>query len=143
MDRLATFPRHCGPLDVQILVERALRARAAKRWGGLHRVSLNETLVGAAKEDDMLPALDEALTALEQLDPEQAKIVESATLSALASRTPPMPSACLRRRSMRGRGCSESWVGAATMTPAQFQRVRELFEQALEKEPPDVGVWLD
>ena len=29
------------------------------------------------------------------------------------------------------------------MTPAQFQRVRELFEQALEAEPADVSAWLD
>jgi RNA polymerase sigma-70 factor (ECF subfamily) len=60
----------------QILVERARARGAAKRWGGLNRVSLNETLVGAAQEDDMLPALDEALSRLEELDPEQAKIVE-------------------------------------------------------------------
>src|SRR5687767_6142034 len=60
----------------QILVERARARGAAKRWGGLNRVSLNETLVGAAHEDEMLPALDEALTRLEQLDPEQAQIVE-------------------------------------------------------------------
>ena len=29
------------------------------------------------------------------------------------------------------------------MTPQQFQRVRELFEQALEAEPADLAVWLD
>jgi RNA polymerase sigma factor (sigma-70 family) len=37
---------------------------------------LSETLVGAALEDAMLPALDEALGRLEQIDPEQARIVE-------------------------------------------------------------------
>jgi RNA polymerase sigma factor (TIGR02999 family) len=60
----------------QILVERARARGAQKRWAGMDRVSLNESLVGAAHEDAMLPALDEALTRLEQLDPEQAKIVE-------------------------------------------------------------------
>src|SRR3954467_14255710 len=60
----------------QILVERARARGAAKRWAGLDRVTLSETLVGARHEDAMLPALDEALTRLEQLDPEQARIVD-------------------------------------------------------------------
>ena len=60
----------------QILVERARARGAQKRWAGIERVSLTESLVRAANEDAMLPALDEALTRLEALDPEQAKIVE-------------------------------------------------------------------
>ena len=42
----------------------------------MNRVTLSETLVGAAHEDAMLPALDEALSRLEQIDPEQARLVE-------------------------------------------------------------------
>ncbi len=60
----------------QILVERARARGAQKRWAGLNRVSLTESLVQATAEDVMLPALDEALTRLEQVDPEQARIVE-------------------------------------------------------------------
>jgi RNA polymerase sigma factor (TIGR02999 family) len=60
----------------QILVDRARARGAQKRWAGLDRVSLAESLVGAAHEDEMLPALDEALSRLEQIDPEQARIVE-------------------------------------------------------------------
>ncbi len=60
----------------QILVDRARSRGAQKRWAGLDRVSLTESLVGARAEDDMLPALDEALTRLEAIDPEQARIVE-------------------------------------------------------------------
>jgi RNA polymerase sigma-70 factor (ECF subfamily) len=60
----------------QILVERARARGAVKRWGGLDRVSLMESLVAAAAEDAMLPALDEALTRLEAIDPEQARIIE-------------------------------------------------------------------
>jgi RNA polymerase sigma-70 factor, ECF subfamily len=60
----------------QILVERARARGAQKRWAGLDRVSLTDSLVRAANEDAMLPALDEALARLEQLDPEQARIVE-------------------------------------------------------------------
>jgi len=42
-------------------------------------VSLTESLVGRGRqgaEDELLPALDEALTRLEQIDPEQARLVE-------------------------------------------------------------------
>jgi RNA polymerase sigma factor (TIGR02999 family) len=60
----------------QILVEHARARGAQKRWAGMDRVSLAESLIQAANEDAMLPALDEALTRLEALDPEQAKIVE-------------------------------------------------------------------
>jgi RNA polymerase sigma factor (TIGR02999 family) len=60
----------------QILVERARARGAQKRWAALDRVSLRASLVAAANEDVMLPALDEALTRLEQLDSEQARIVE-------------------------------------------------------------------
>jgi len=60
----------------QILVERARARGAQKRWGALDRVSLCESLAHAAHEDAMLPALDDALTRLEEIDPEQARIVE-------------------------------------------------------------------
>jgi RNA polymerase sigma factor (TIGR02999 family) len=60
----------------QILVERARARGAQKRWGALDRASLRESLVGAAVQDDLLPALDEALARLELLDAEQARIVE-------------------------------------------------------------------
>jgi RNA polymerase sigma factor (TIGR02999 family) len=60
----------------QILVERARARGAQKRWGGMDRVSVTESLAAAVNEDAMLPALDEALTRLERLDPEQARIVE-------------------------------------------------------------------
>lgn len=63
----------------QILVERARARGAQKRWGGLDRVSLIDSLIGAVApggEETMLPALDEALTRLETIDPEQARIVE-------------------------------------------------------------------
>ena len=60
----------------QILVERARARGAQKRWAGLNRVTLSETLIGAQLEDAMLPALDEALDRLEAIDPEQARIVE-------------------------------------------------------------------
>jgi RNA polymerase sigma factor (TIGR02999 family) len=60
----------------QILVERARARGAQKRWAGLNRVSLSDSLAIAADPETMLPALDEALTRLEAIDPEQARIVE-------------------------------------------------------------------
>jgi RNA polymerase sigma factor (TIGR02999 family) len=60
----------------QILVERARARGAQKRWAGLDRVTLTDALAAAGTNDAILPALDEALERLEQIDPEQARIVE-------------------------------------------------------------------
>ena len=60
----------------QILIERARARGAQKRWGALNRVSITDSLQLAADPECMLPSLDEAIDRLEQLDPEQAKIVE-------------------------------------------------------------------
>src|SRR5256884_812712 len=60
----------------QILVDRARARGAQKRWADLDRVTLSASLAAATDPECMLPAIDEALTRLEQLDPEQAKIVE-------------------------------------------------------------------
>jgi RNA polymerase sigma factor (TIGR02999 family) len=60
----------------QLLIERARARGAQKRWGALDRVTLSESLVQGHGGDAMLPALDEALTRLEQIDPEQARLVE-------------------------------------------------------------------
>jgi RNA polymerase sigma-70 factor, ECF subfamily len=60
----------------QILVERARARGAQKRWAGLDRVSLTDSIAMASDQVSMLPALDDALTRLEQIDPEQARIVE-------------------------------------------------------------------
>lgn len=60
----------------QILVERARARGAQKRWAALDRVTLTDALAVAAHEDAMLPALDEAMERLEQVDPELARLVE-------------------------------------------------------------------
>ena len=60
----------------QILVDRARARGTHKRWGGLNRVALSDTLIAAAVEDAMLPALDEALGRLEKIDPEQVRMIE-------------------------------------------------------------------
>src|SRR3954462_4634951 len=60
----------------QILVERARARGAQKRWAGLDRVSMTDALAVAADPAGMLPALDDALNRLDEIDPEQARIVE-------------------------------------------------------------------
>jgi RNA polymerase sigma factor (TIGR02999 family) len=60
----------------QILVERARARNAQKRGGGAARVTFDEGLAAAPIPPVDLPALDEALTRLAALDPQQARIVE-------------------------------------------------------------------
>jgi RNA polymerase sigma factor (TIGR02999 family) len=60
----------------QILVQRARARRAAKRGGAPQRVTLGEAHGGSAEPEIDVLALDEALSRLEALDPEQARIVE-------------------------------------------------------------------
>ncbi len=60
----------------QILVERARARGAQKRWAALDRVTLTDALAVAAHEEAMLPALDEAMERLEQVDAELARIVD-------------------------------------------------------------------
>jgi RNA polymerase sigma factor (TIGR02999 family) len=60
----------------QILVERARSRGAQKRWAGMDRVTLTDMIAQGQPGDAMLPALDEALDRLEQIDPEQARIIE-------------------------------------------------------------------
>jgi len=60
----------------QILVQRARARKAAKRGGAPDRVTLDEGLVAAEPPGVDVLALDEALTRLAALDPEQARIVE-------------------------------------------------------------------
>jgi RNA polymerase sigma factor (TIGR02999 family) len=62
----------------QILVERARARNAAKRGGGLHRITLDDAVAPAPLDEAGVDvdALDEALTRLATLDPQQARLVE-------------------------------------------------------------------
>ena len=60
----------------QILIERARARGAQKRGGAQPRVTLDEAIVAGAERSIDLLALDEALDRLEQLDPDQARLVE-------------------------------------------------------------------
>src|SRR5690349_14985648 len=86
----------------QILVERARARGAQKRWAGLNRVSLSDSLAVAADPEAMLPALDEALERLAAIDAEQARIVELRFFAGLsieeAAEAMAMSPATLKRR---------------------------------------------
>ncbi len=60
----------------QVLVEAARRRQALKRGGDVHFVTLNEENHPTAVTAAEMIALDEALTALEKLEPRQAELVE-------------------------------------------------------------------
>jgi len=59
-----------------ILVDAARARRAHKRGGGAFKVSLDQALDVSQESDESLLALDEALEALAQLAPRQARVVE-------------------------------------------------------------------
>lgn len=60
----------------RILLERARRRAATKRGGRVQQVNLDEVPdIGSARAREVI-ALDDALTALEQLDPRKARVVE-------------------------------------------------------------------
>jgi RNA polymerase sigma factor (TIGR02999 family) len=60
----------------RILVEHARRHHAAKRGGDKLQVTLDDALELSTERDLDLVALDESLTALHALDPQQSRIVE-------------------------------------------------------------------
>ena len=60
----------------RILVEHARKHQAIKRGGGAHKVPLDAMHRVTVREEVDLIALDQALTALSELDPRQGRIVE-------------------------------------------------------------------
>lgn len=60
----------------RILVDHARAHTAGKRGGAAEKLSLDDALVASQDKSRELVAIDEALKALEQLDPLKAKIVE-------------------------------------------------------------------
>lgn len=60
-----------------VLVDHARRRKAQKRGGGAFRLDLDDVTLGALDRDDVLLALDEALTRLDALDPELVGLVDA------------------------------------------------------------------
>jgi RNA polymerase sigma factor (TIGR02999 family) len=60
----------------RLLVDHAREREAAKRGGGMGRISMDDVELSAALPDAELVALDEALTELHEIDERQARVVE-------------------------------------------------------------------
>jgi len=60
----------------RILIERARRYSRDKHGGGQGRVTLDDRILGVAPESETLLALDEALSRLEEQDPDMAAVVK-------------------------------------------------------------------
>jgi RNA polymerase sigma-70 factor, ECF subfamily len=60
----------------RILVDFARRRHYLKRGGDLHRITFNDEFVMASGQTPELIAIDEALTALEAVDPRKARVIE-------------------------------------------------------------------
>lgn len=79
--------RHCIAIAVrsmrQVLVNHALRRRAAKRGGEMRRVEFDAALAHCESACGDLLALDEALRRLERDAPRQARVVELRFFAAL------------------------------------------------------------
>lgn len=60
----------------EILVDYARKRKAAKRGGGAKELNLDEAVFVSPEQDPDLAILDDALQRLEEIDPEQSKIVE-------------------------------------------------------------------
>jgi RNA polymerase sigma-70 factor, ECF subfamily len=60
----------------RILVSHARGRQAAKRGGAAQQITLEDGVVAAPQRDINLLALDDALTRLEQLDPQKSRMVE-------------------------------------------------------------------
>jgi len=72
----AHFFAMCSRLMRQILVDAARARRVAKRGGGAIRMSLDEDLLPPGSPFPDVVALDDALQALEALDPRKCRVVE-------------------------------------------------------------------
>jgi RNA polymerase sigma factor (TIGR02999 family) len=72
----AHFFAVCAQVMRHILIDHARGHARDKRGGGAIQVSLNEVAVMPAEQADDFVALDEALRALEAIDPQKGRLVE-------------------------------------------------------------------
>lgn len=80
----AQFFGIAGQMMRRILVDHARTKKRAKRGGSDIRVSLDQAVSISSKKDLDIVALDEALGRLEEIDPQQSRIVELRFFSGLS-----------------------------------------------------------
>jgi len=72
----AHFFAVCAKIMRRILVDHSRALRSAKRGGGGHAVSLDETLIPSLEPSEDLVAVDEALEALARVDARKGRVIE-------------------------------------------------------------------
>ena len=80
----AHFLALCAVAMRHILVDRARARVALKHGGGRHRVALNEETVAVEDQPAAILEIDEAVHALERLNPRLARVVESRFFAGLS-----------------------------------------------------------
>lgn len=76
LENRARFFAAAARLMRQVLVDLARERGSHKRGGAARRVSFDEAMAVGKQHDEGLIALDEALTALAQIDPRKSQVVE-------------------------------------------------------------------
>jgi RNA polymerase sigma-70 factor, ECF subfamily len=76
LENRAHFFAAAARLMRQVLVDLARERGSRKRGGAARRVSFDEAMVVGKQRDEGLLALDEALSALAQIDPRKSQVVE-------------------------------------------------------------------
>jgi RNA polymerase sigma-70 factor, ECF subfamily len=76
LENRAHFFAAAARLMRQVLVDLARERDSLKRGGAARRVSLDEAMAVGKQHDESLLALDEALSALAQIDPRKSQVVE-------------------------------------------------------------------
>src|SRR4029453_17920710 len=126
----------------RVLVDYARRRAAAKRGEGAEVVSI-EQASDVASTDLPVLALDAALDRLEKIDPELAKLVELRAFSGLSNEQAALildisPSTVKRElRTAKAWLTNELVMGGAVSEASRWQRVKALFEAAIERPPAE------
>lgn len=76
LENRARFFAAAARLMRQVLVDLARERGSRKRGGAARRVSLDEAMAVSKQHDEGLLALDEALSALAQIDPRKSQVIE-------------------------------------------------------------------
>ena len=125
----------------RVLVDHARRRAAVKRGDGTELVSI-EQASDIASTDLPVLALDAALDRLEKIDPGLAKLIELRAFSGLNNEQAALildisPSTVKRELHAGGRLTNELGYGGRRGEASRWQRVKALFEAAIERPPAE------
>ena len=100
----------------RILINHARTRGTAKRWGGQHKVDLDDALPLTVEQSEELVALDEALSRLAQFDPRQGRIVELRFFAGLTEEE------CAEVLGISGRTVKREWRVAKAWLYGELKR---------------------